>query len=504
MLDALLKSKFYARCKSEIKMTMKRIEIVRRKRNAMQKFLKNDVVDLFKTGLDSNAYDRVGQLYADQNLSWCYDFVEQSCLLVLSQLSAMNKQRECPDDCKETISTLMFAAARFADLPELRELRSLFVERYGDYLEPYVSQEFVRNLKADPPTKEIKLQMMQEIAIECGINWDSKALELKLYKPPSLVQDWSQFANGRSHEPLRTHHQNSLPHKSRDEVEKKEEEKQKNPTIGNSLPYKSRAEFETKKEEKHDHGRLSPNWSSNTSSSSESATSADDSASEDTPQGRKLYEFRSMAPPPYIKTESTKKSTISDANISGGKDDNLQSGISQGRKSNGLTSMGPPYIKPDVSKKTSGSNVDDDKFKSVEETDAFSKPVPRSMRIRRPLKQSVGSSRGNNDVLKTSTKISTGENSFLDYDYRDEEENKMDKLLSHYSRKPSHLPAPKRIGSLPSEPVSAGAAVDERKGLARAASFQADSGLGPRGHVHPKLPDYDDFVARLAAFRAGS
>lgn len=49
--------------------------------------------------------------------------------------------RECPEECKESISTLMFAAARFADLPELRELRSLFAERYGNSLEPYVNKE---------------------------------------------------------------------------------------------------------------------------------------------------------------------------------------------------------------------------------------------------------------------------------------------------------------------------------------------------------------------------
>lgn len=45
--------------KSEIKMTRRRIEIIKRKRNAMQKFLRNDVADLLKNGLDSNAYGRV-------------------------------------------------------------------------------------------------------------------------------------------------------------------------------------------------------------------------------------------------------------------------------------------------------------------------------------------------------------------------------------------------------------------------------------------------------------
>ncbi|KAI3720690.1 hypothetical protein L2E82_31681 [Cichorium intybus] len=86
---------------------------------------------------------KVEQLYVDQNLSSCYEFVKQSCLLILNHLSAMDKQRECPEEYKEVISTLMFAAARFAYLPELRELRSLFSERYGNCLEPYVNKELL-------------------------------------------------------------------------------------------------------------------------------------------------------------------------------------------------------------------------------------------------------------------------------------------------------------------------------------------------------------------------
>ena len=49
--------------------------------------------------------------------------------------------RECPNECREAIPTLMYAAARFADLPELRELRSLFTEKYGNSLDSYVIKE---------------------------------------------------------------------------------------------------------------------------------------------------------------------------------------------------------------------------------------------------------------------------------------------------------------------------------------------------------------------------
>ena len=39
--------------------------------------------------------------------------------------------RDCPNDVNEAVSSLMFAAARCGDLPELQHIRKLFGERYG-------------------------------------------------------------------------------------------------------------------------------------------------------------------------------------------------------------------------------------------------------------------------------------------------------------------------------------------------------------------------------------
>jgi hypothetical protein len=49
--------------------------------------------------------------------------------------------RECPEDCREAISSLMFAASGFSELPELRELRQMFHEKYTDSLALFVNQE---------------------------------------------------------------------------------------------------------------------------------------------------------------------------------------------------------------------------------------------------------------------------------------------------------------------------------------------------------------------------
>ncbi|KAH7853039.1 hypothetical protein Vadar_032509 [Vaccinium darrowii] len=142
------------------------------------------------------------------------------------------RHRECPEECKEALSSLMFAAARFADMPELRELRSVSADRYRNSIETNVNEEglihdlslkhkmhgscndsinpvvnleekkltyaiwshaqFVEKPKAQPPTKELKLQLIQERALESDLQWDSKALEQKLCNPPASAQAHSK------------------------------------------------------------------------------------------------------------------------------------------------------------------------------------------------------------------------------------------------------------------------------------------------------------------------
>lgn len=48
--------------------------------------------------------------------------------------------------------------------------------------------QFVEKLKATPPRKDVKLQLLLEIALESDLQWDSKALEQKLYNPPAPEQ----------------------------------------------------------------------------------------------------------------------------------------------------------------------------------------------------------------------------------------------------------------------------------------------------------------------------
>ncbi|KAL6559878.1 hypothetical protein OROGR_004995 [Orobanche gracilis] len=406
MFDGLLKSKFHCKCKSNIMQVRTRIDFIRKKRNATQKYLRNDVADLLKNGLDTNAYGRVEGLLVEMNQSSHYEFVDQCCEHISKNILAMDKQRflsfhhcqqsifhpgECPDDCREAVSSLMFAAARLAHLPELRDLRSLFSQRYGNSLDCFVSKEFTEKMKSDVPSNDSKLRLLQEIATESGLRWDSKALEIK---------NFAKETNDTGHN----------MHKQKEA----------------SRNYEDRLSLPKKKE---------------------------------TAVPPKAYEDK--RPPDHVP-------------------------------------IPPPYIKSKVDRPNH---------------DREAKPVARSVR-----KGNLKPEPNEEEKIQRTNKERAAQGQrilkfFDDGGLRDEgdEEKTMDKLLRHYSMKNgTSLPDEKgkgtkllyktanRVSSLPADLASP--PESSKKQYARCTSFQPEL-LHGNGHVHPKLPDYEDFVARLAALR---
>ncbi|KAL3528773.1 hypothetical protein ACH5RR_008095 [Cinchona calisaya] len=511
MFEGLLKSKFYSKCKSAIKMTKIRLEIIKRKRSAMQKYLKNDMIDLLKNGSDTNAYGRVEGLWNELNLSSCYDLVEQYCMHISSHLATMNKQRECPEECREAASSLMFAAARFSDLPELRELRTVFTERYGNSIESYVNKEFVNKLKSKPPTKDMKIQLMQDMALASGIEWNSKTLEQNLYKkatasaPDSMKKGsddtsnspkWTDDANGKIDDKgVKYKHEDAMKYTA---YEREVEDKRQNLS---HLSYGETDDFTLIKDIQVDRveQKVQQNESHNASASVE-----------ENDDNRPFY-YKPIRPP-YTKPKISIMNTA--ANVTD--------------------------TKKGLEDEQSSSSTDSSDGLQKDDPIGNTKPEPKSVRRRHlktfPGKDNVENSGGDGLEILSSKGINEDDGNEggqhlkilndRQNDQRDEEERIMDRLLMHYSRKklphdtgeseavlkpspqhpvntcrgtkdPGRDGPPTRVSSLHIESSPS----EATKLHARASSFQPEM-LNSNVHIHPKLPDYDDFVARLAALRA--
>lgn len=59
--------------------------------------------------------------------------------------------------------------------------------------------QFVAKLRSNPPTKDMKLQLLQDIAQETNIEWDSKGLEQKLYTKPKQVSFTAYYCTFLQH-----------------------------------------------------------------------------------------------------------------------------------------------------------------------------------------------------------------------------------------------------------------------------------------------------------------
>ncbi|CAN0878263.1 hypothetical protein LINGRAHAP2_LOCUS12380 [Linum grandiflorum] len=183
MFDSLTKTRFYTKCRSLTKTTKTRLDSSTKKKKAVAKYLRRDIAELLRNGLDSNAYGRADGLIVEQNLAAAYEFMDGFCDCIFTNLVTLDKQMECPKECREAIQSLMYAAARLAEFPELRDLRSVFVQRYGDCLELFLNKEFAELLNPKPATKETKIQLLVDVAEEFSIKWDPKSFAQKPPKP---------------------------------------------------------------------------------------------------------------------------------------------------------------------------------------------------------------------------------------------------------------------------------------------------------------------------------
>ncbi|XWS33925.1 hypothetical protein CRYUN_Cryun22dG0124800 [Craigia yunnanensis] len=191
---SLLRNGFNSsKCKTAAKMAVARIKLLRNKRQVVVKQMRRDIALLLQSGQDATARIRVEHVIREQNVLAANEFIELFCELVVARLSIIAKRRECPADLKEGIASLIFAAPRCAEIPELVAIRNIFEKKYGkDFvsaatdLRPNcgVNRLLIDKLSVKTPSGEVKLKIMKEIVKEYNIEWDTTESEKELLKPP--------------------------------------------------------------------------------------------------------------------------------------------------------------------------------------------------------------------------------------------------------------------------------------------------------------------------------
>ncbi|XP_042426493.1 IST1-like protein isoform X2 [Zingiber officinale] len=195
-------------CKAEAKMAMFRIKLLRNKREAQVRQMRRDVALLLESGRNETARIRVEHVIREQNVMAANDIIELFCELIVARLPIIAKQRECPLDLKEGISSLIFASPRCSDIPELSRLLLIFEKKYGKEFvstatelrpESEVNRMLIQKLSVKKPTGEVKLKVLKEIAKEYQVQWDSTESEQELLKPPEeVIEGPREFADAKN------------------------------------------------------------------------------------------------------------------------------------------------------------------------------------------------------------------------------------------------------------------------------------------------------------------
>lgn len=194
-----------SKCKTAAKMAVARIKLLRNKREVVVRQMRRDIAMLLQSGQDATARIRVEHVMREQNVLAANEFIELFCELIVARLSIIAKQRECPADLKEGIASLIFAAPRCSEIPELVSLKKIFEKKYGrDFvsaatdLRPScgVNRQLIDKLSVRTPPGEVKLKVLKEIAKEYQIDWDTAESEKELLKPPEeLIEGQRTFVS---------------------------------------------------------------------------------------------------------------------------------------------------------------------------------------------------------------------------------------------------------------------------------------------------------------------
>ncbi|KAM3270355.1 IST1 [Capsicum chacoense] len=181
------------KCKTCLTLAISRIKLLRNKREEQLKLMRKEIAEFLQAGQEAIARIRVEHIICEQNAWAAYEILELFCEFVFARVPILESQKECPSELREAVASIIFAAPRCSDLPDLLHVRNLFAAKYGkefiaaaSELRPdtSVNRTIVEKLSVGASSAEVRLNVLKEIAKEYNVEWDSSITEAELSKKP--------------------------------------------------------------------------------------------------------------------------------------------------------------------------------------------------------------------------------------------------------------------------------------------------------------------------------
>ncbi|KAI3462529.1 hypothetical protein Pfo_019192 [Paulownia fortunei] len=206
-LNALLgRSSKTAKLKMLANLAISRIAILKNLHSVRCSQAQSDVIQLLKLGHQERALLRVEHVIKEQNTLDAFVLMENYCHLLGERTEMVKNSRECPDELKEAISSLIFAASRCGEFPELQEIRGLFTSKFGKEFATSavelrnncgVYPKMIQRLSTRQASLESREKLLKQIAKENGITLqlDHEAFDISSKEKWEVEQLQMQVSN---------------------------------------------------------------------------------------------------------------------------------------------------------------------------------------------------------------------------------------------------------------------------------------------------------------------
>ncbi|KAJ6707621.1 VACUOLAR PROTEIN SORTING-ASSOCIATED PROTEIN IST1-RELATED [Salix viminalis] len=184
------------------KLAVSRIAILKNKTQVRFDQAKSDVIQLLNLGHQERALLRVEHVIKNQNMVDVYAMMEDYLHFLNDRIVQLETNKECPDELKEAVSSLIFASSRCGEFPELQEIRGDFVSRFGKQIAACavelrsncgVNPKIIQKFSTTQASLESRKKLLKDIASENGI-----VLHLE-EDAPLVAQEKMDFSRPKQH-----------------------------------------------------------------------------------------------------------------------------------------------------------------------------------------------------------------------------------------------------------------------------------------------------------------
>ncbi|KAK4426675.1 ist1 [Sesamum alatum] len=189
-------------------LAVSRISILKNIHSVRCSQAQSDVIQLLQLGRQERALLRVEHVIKEEHMLDAFVLVGNYCHILGERNQMVENSRECPDELKEVVSSLIFAASRCGEFPELQEIRAFFTSKFGkDFAMNAVelrnncgvSPKIIQRLSTRQASLESRWNLLKQLAKHNGITLQLNHEAFILSKKEEgKVEQWQTHASNGS------------------------------------------------------------------------------------------------------------------------------------------------------------------------------------------------------------------------------------------------------------------------------------------------------------------